>query len=491
MASRRRFRVRQGLLRAGPVPGPALHRDHPARGARHGRAGDLRRHHRPAQRPHRYPGTAPGQAGPAATSRTRNDLADRPGDQASARRPHHLAPAPAACHSLGHVDPPPPGPLTMVPQTRKTHPLCRNRPGQLTSAVVQQPRLRRQRCARLISFFGEDLIAQIDALVADIHAGTGDEPCDLLLALPAKRAGEISSASFAAALLSGADVTVESFLNGGGAHAEVAEHTPGPRTRIKRQRGEQVLGAHLAAPGPLGNRGRTLHRSDGLSRHQRRPPAGPASSSFSSSWEELSRGGADRVGPHPQLLQHGGRHSLVEKPDQLVMGTHLGGPVSGGLPLGRLHAAPGRCAQPPGLRCAPPRVPKALPGRLLGYPYPLADLGPGTPRPARLLHELADQLVGARGQLLADRQSRLDPVERRARRLLAHRIRQLRDANRPHIDKVTLSWWSVKLSLSPLTQGPLAPNLAALPGFWPSSQLTARNAAAVLSSRSRVRIALG
>jgi hypothetical protein len=45
------------------------------------------------------------------------------------------------------------------------------------------------------------------------------------------------------------------------ASALLAEHTPGARTRIKRQRGEQVLGAHLAAPGLLGNRGppRAVH----------------------------------------------------------------------------------------------------------------------------------------------------------------------------------------------------------------------------------------
>src|SRR5258708_30957453 len=118
-------------------------------------------------------------------------------------------------------------------------------------------------CAWLVSFFGEDLLAQIDALVANIHAGTGNQLFDLLLALSAKRAGEINFASFAAAPLPGADVAVEFFLNGGGAHAEVAEHTPGTRTRIKRQRGEEVLRAHVAGPGLLGNRGRTLYRLTG------------------------------------------------------------------------------------------------------------------------------------------------------------------------------------------------------------------------------------
>src|SRR5258708_27479616 len=161
-------------------------------------------------------------------------------------------------------------------------------------------------CAWLVSFFGEDLIAQIDALVADIHAGTGNQLFDLLLALSAKRAGEINFASFAAAPLPGADVAVEFFLNGGGAHAEVAEHTPGTRTRIKRQRGEEVLGAHVAGPGLLGNRGRTLYRLTGLGRLLWRPLAAQ-----SSSGEQLSRRGPYRVGPYSPLLPHGGRYPLM------------------------------------------------------------------------------------------------------------------------------------------------------------------------------------
>ena len=59
LAHRRRFRVRQGLLRARPVPGPALHRDRPAHRTGHGRPGHLRRHRRPAPPPHQHPGTRP------------------------------------------------------------------------------------------------------------------------------------------------------------------------------------------------------------------------------------------------------------------------------------------------------------------------------------------------------------------------------------------------------------------------------------------------
>jgi len=58
-AGERRFRVRQGLLRLGPVLGPPVHRDPPPRRAGHGRPGDLQRHRRAAERPHRHPGAAP------------------------------------------------------------------------------------------------------------------------------------------------------------------------------------------------------------------------------------------------------------------------------------------------------------------------------------------------------------------------------------------------------------------------------------------------
>ena len=56
------FRARQGLLRTGPVPSPALHRDRPPCRARDGRPGHLRRHRRPAEGPHRHPGAAANQA---------------------------------------------------------------------------------------------------------------------------------------------------------------------------------------------------------------------------------------------------------------------------------------------------------------------------------------------------------------------------------------------------------------------------------------------
>ena len=48
MASGRRFRAGEGLLRTRPVPGPALHRDHPPHRASHGRPGYLRGYRRPA-----------------------------------------------------------------------------------------------------------------------------------------------------------------------------------------------------------------------------------------------------------------------------------------------------------------------------------------------------------------------------------------------------------------------------------------------------------
>ena len=81
MTGRRRFRIWQGLLRPGPVPGPPLHHDRPPHRPGHGRVSGLRRHRRPAARPHRYPGPAADAAWPAASTRPRDDPADRPGDQ--------------------------------------------------------------------------------------------------------------------------------------------------------------------------------------------------------------------------------------------------------------------------------------------------------------------------------------------------------------------------------------------------------------------------
>src|SRR5271165_6648079 len=65
LAYRRRFRVRQGLFRARPVPGPPVYRDRPAHGAGHGRPGHLRPHRRPAPLPHRDCRTSPRTPRPA------------------------------------------------------------------------------------------------------------------------------------------------------------------------------------------------------------------------------------------------------------------------------------------------------------------------------------------------------------------------------------------------------------------------------------------
>jgi SRSO17 transposase len=59
---RGRIRVREGLLRPGPVPGPALHHDPPPSRARHGRPRHLRRHGCTAPEHRRWPGTAARQA---------------------------------------------------------------------------------------------------------------------------------------------------------------------------------------------------------------------------------------------------------------------------------------------------------------------------------------------------------------------------------------------------------------------------------------------
>ena len=105
--------------RPGPVPGPALHRDPAPPRAGHGRPGGLRGHRRPAQGPHRHPGTAPGHPGQAPPSdpglipltihEVKRLLA------AVLARPH---PAPAALGCNGRT--PPPGPSTLVPPAPDT-----------------------------------------------------------------------------------------------------------------------------------------------------------------------------------------------------------------------------------------------------------------------------------------------------------------------------------------------------------------------------------
>ena len=125
------FRVQQRLLRAGPVPGPPLHRDRPPHRPRHGRPGHLRHHRRLTERPHRHPGAATSNAWPAPATRPGNDPADRPRGQTPARCRHHHA-TPAWPHrTLVRLDPPPPGPLTLVPPARQTRQKHRDRPGQL------------------------------------------------------------------------------------------------------------------------------------------------------------------------------------------------------------------------------------------------------------------------------------------------------------------------------------------------------------------------
>jgi hypothetical protein len=122
MARGRGLRARHGLLRAGPVPGPALHVDRPAHRAGHGRPGHLRGHRRAARRPHRYPGTRTHTARSAAASRPRDGPADRPGDHASPRRTTCQARPARSRRALGELATSPPGALTLVPPAHKTRP---------------------------------------------------------------------------------------------------------------------------------------------------------------------------------------------------------------------------------------------------------------------------------------------------------------------------------------------------------------------------------
>ena len=71
-----------------------------------------------------------GDGAAVAARRARPDPADRPGDQTAPHRPHHPGRCPVAHHPLGHPDPPPPSPRTLVPQTVPARPQRRDRPGQ-------------------------------------------------------------------------------------------------------------------------------------------------------------------------------------------------------------------------------------------------------------------------------------------------------------------------------------------------------------------------
>jgi hypothetical protein len=133
MAGRRRFRVRQGLLRARPVPSPPLHRDRPAHRAGHGRPGRLRRHRRPAAPPHRHRRTRPGTPRPATAHRPRDDPAHRPRNRAPTR-----SPAPARQRrALAGLAAPPPSPATLVPPANTAGPPRRDRPGQVANGCCR------------------------------------------------------------------------------------------------------------------------------------------------------------------------------------------------------------------------------------------------------------------------------------------------------------------------------------------------------------------
>jgi hypothetical protein len=123
------LRARQGLLRPGPVPGPASHRGPAAPRAGHGRPRHLRRHRRATAGAHRHPGTAARRALRQAARRPRAGPAVRSRDKTPAR--HRPQPPGTARprRPLALLAPPPPGPIPLVPQTRT--PGTQLRPGQL------------------------------------------------------------------------------------------------------------------------------------------------------------------------------------------------------------------------------------------------------------------------------------------------------------------------------------------------------------------------
>jgi hypothetical protein len=72
----------------------------------------------------------------------------------------------------------------LISMVQVAHPLAVKLAWPAASGVCRRHPCRQG--GRLVSFLGEDLTAQVDALVADIHAGTGDELFGLVLALSAK-----------------------------------------------------------------------------------------------------------------------------------------------------------------------------------------------------------------------------------------------------------------------------------------------------------------
>jgi hypothetical protein len=133
-AGGRKLRAWQGLFRARPVLGPALHRDRPAHGAGHGCPGDLRRHRRPAAPPHRHTGLGP--ARPAPARRPRDDPAHRPGDRPNPR-PSATARRRPALASMATLSP---GPLSLVPPAHPTGQRRCARSGQLANGYCRTSR---------------------------------------------------------------------------------------------------------------------------------------------------------------------------------------------------------------------------------------------------------------------------------------------------------------------------------------------------------------
>jgi hypothetical protein len=80
----------------------------------------------------RHPGSTASPPGPGPARRSRPHPAHRPAGPPAARRRDRPVMAPGPRRALGHLDPPPPGPLTLVPQTRQTRPRRQHLPGQLT-----------------------------------------------------------------------------------------------------------------------------------------------------------------------------------------------------------------------------------------------------------------------------------------------------------------------------------------------------------------------
>src|SRR5207249_902681 len=122
VAGRRRLPGRQGPVRPGPQPGPALHRPATPPRPDHDRPGRLRGHRRRATPDHQHPGTATDPPRRPATARPRADPADRRRDQTPDQSGHPSRAAAGPPPTMVMVATPTPSPRPLVSPPNSTTP---------------------------------------------------------------------------------------------------------------------------------------------------------------------------------------------------------------------------------------------------------------------------------------------------------------------------------------------------------------------------------